>query len=111
MDNTEDEYVITWEAPVIEKPEFRLYYDDKGNVLTYTCEKLEGNYVVIDALTFAEARPDIKVVAGKLIRNSAGAVVSRLYKDTEGVLCEIEDVSIITEISGQRWKLKLTAIS
>jgi hypothetical protein len=44
-----DDVVIVWEAPKIIAPEFRLYYDDKGNVICYSCEKLEGNYIVIDA--------------------------------------------------------------
>lgn len=105
MTNEED-YVIVWEAPVIEKPEFRLYYDDKGNVLTYTCEKLEGNYVVVDPITFAEARPDVKVIDGKLIKASQGGVASRLFLSDEGQLCEIEDVSIITTTNGRYWKLK-----
>ena len=103
---SEEEYVITWEAPINEKPELRLYYDDRGQVVTYTCEKLEGNYIVIDALTFAEARPDVRVVDGKVIRPGSGAVISRLYPDKIGVLCEAEDVSIITEADGQYWKLK-----
>lgn len=104
-DETED-YVIYWEAPVIEKPEFRLYYDDKGSVVCYTGEKLEGNYIVIDSLTFAEARPDVKVVDGKLVKASSGGVASRLFPSNEGVLCEVEDVSIITNKNGQYWKLK-----
>lgn len=107
---SEEEYVITWEAPIIEKPEFRLYYDDKGQVVTYTCEKLEGNYIVIDALMFAEARPDVRVVAGKVVRAGSGAVISRLYPDKTGVLCEAEDVSIITETDGQYWKLKTVSL-
>jgi hypothetical protein len=101
-----DEVVVIWESHKVDKPEFRLYYDDKGSVTGYTCEKLEGNYIVIDAITFAEARPDIKVVDGKIIRNNYGSVVSKLCKDTEGVLCEAEDLSIITEAVGQYWKLK-----
>lgn len=107
---SEEEYVITWEAPIIEKPEFRLYYDDKGQVVTYTCEKLEGNYIVIDALMFAEARPDVRVVAGKVVRAGSGAVISRLYPDKTGVLCEAEDVSIITEAAGKYWKLKTVSL-
>lgn len=107
---TEEEYVITWEAPIIEKPEFRLYYDERGNVVTYTCEKLEGNYIVIDSLTFAEARPDVKIVDGKLIRQGSGAVISKLEKSDQGVLCELEDVSIITTDSGQHWALKTIAL-
>jgi hypothetical protein len=105
-----DEVVVIWESHKIDKPEFRLYYDDKGSVTGYTCEKLEGNYIVIDAITFAEARPDIKVVDGKIIRNNYGSVVSKLCKATEGVLCEAEDVSIITETVGQYWKLKTVSL-
>ena len=105
-----DEVVVIWESHKVDKPEFRLYYDDKGCVIDYTCEQHEGNYIVIDATTFAEARPDIKVVDGKIIRNNYGSVVSKLCKDTEGVQCEIEDVSIITETVGQYWKLKTVSL-
>lgn len=103
----DEEYVITWEAPIIEKPEFRLYYDDRGNVVTYTCEKIDGDYVVIDALTFAEARPDVSVVNGKLIRQGSGIVISKLKPSEDGRLCEREDVSILSESGsdGQYWKL------
>lgn len=106
----QEEFIVIWDNPIKVKPEFRLYYDEKGNVITYTCESIEGNYIVIDALTFAEARPDIKVVDGELIRDRAGSVISRLYKNTEGVLCELEDVSIITETNGQYWKLKTVSL-
>lgn len=109
MDNTE-EYTIVWEAPVLEKPEFRLYYDEKGYPLCYTCEKLEGDYIVIDNLTFAEARPDVRVVDKQLIKCSSGSVISRLYPSSEGVLCEIEDISIITDTDGQYWKLKTVSL-
>lgn len=102
----QDEFIVIWESHKVDKPEFRLYYDDKGYIISYTCEKTEGDYIVVDALTFAEARPDIRVIDGKIIKNHAGSVVSRLYKDTAGVLCEIEDVSIITKSDGQYWNLK-----
>ncbi len=105
IDN-DQEYVITWEAPVIEKPELRLYYDDKGSVICYTCEKLEGKYIIVDNLTFAEARPDIKVIDGKILKASSGTLISKLHPSTEGILCEVEDVSIITSSEGQYWKLK-----
>lgn len=110
MDNTEEEYTIVWEAPILEKPEFRLYYDDRGYPICYTCEKLEGNYIVIDALAFAESRPDVRVVDGRLIKASSGAVISRLYPDNEGVICEKEDLSIITDTEGRYWKLKTVTI-
>lgn len=101
-----DEYVIVWEAPEIQKPEFRLYYDEEGKVLFYTCEKPEGNYIVIDALTYAQSRPDVLVVDGKIVSEKYIIMISRLYPSDTGILCELEDVSIITEADGQYWKLK-----
>ena len=103
-----EEFVI-WEAPPIIKPEFRLYYDERGNVLFYTCEKPEGNYVVIDASTFAQGRPDLKVVDGKVAGQIAGSVVSKLIHDNEGISCASEDLSIIVDSSYDnitKWKLK-----
>jgi hypothetical protein len=57
---------VIWESPPIIKPEFRLYYDERGCVLFYTCEKPEGNYIVIDSNTYAQGRPDVRVVDGKI---------------------------------------------
>jgi len=79
MNNT-----IVWDAPVIIKPEFRLYYDTAGRVISYTCDKLSGNYIVIDASTFAQGRPDVRVIDGKLSTISSGVVVSKLMKSETG---------------------------
>ena len=75
-----DNQVIIFEAPKIVPPEFRLYYDDTGRVICYTCEKLPGKYIVIDKNTFAEARPDIRVVDGKVSKAKQRAVISKLVK-------------------------------
>ena len=101
-----DEYVIVWEAPIIKAPEFRLYYDDKGHVICYTCDVLEGDYILIDSLTFAEARPDVRVAEGRLIRAGTGSVISRLYPGNNGIMCEQEDISIVTDKGGKIWELK-----
>lgn len=111
MSEQQEEYILIWEAPKIEPPEFRLYYDNKGNVITYTCEKLEGDYIVIDAQTFAEGRPDAKVVNGKLVRANSGSVVSKLVPNKkEGVVCAAEDISILvsskSKVKKQKWKLE-----
>ena len=92
-----DETIIVWEAPVIVKPEFRLYYDAAGRVVCYTCEKLEGNYVVIDANTFAQSRPDLRVIDGRLSTVSTGSVVSKLTKSDIGARCAAEDISILVD--------------
>lgn len=106
-----EDFVILWEAPPVVKPEFRLYYDEKGNVLFYTCEKPEGNFVVVDALTYAQARPDIRVVDGKISTVTQGSVVSKLVKSVDdGIDCYEEDVSIVVsakdKVKKTKWKLK-----
>lgn len=106
----QEEYILLWDAPVIVKPEFRLYYDSTGHVISYTCEKPEGNYVLIDAQTYAEGRPDIRVVDGRIVRISNNAVVSKLVPDKkEGQVCSAEDLSILvsskSKVKKQKWKL------
>ena len=113
INKTDDQnYVIVWEAPARAEPvEFRLYYDESGDVRFYTCEKLEGNYIVIDRHIYAEARPYVKVVNGEIIRDihSTRSVVSKLMPANEGVCCVAEDLSIVAdpEYKGNTTKWKL----
>lgn len=106
--NTDEDVIIIWEAPKIVPPEFRLYYDDAGKVVCYTCENLEGNYIVIDATTYAQARPDIRIIDGKISTVSNHCIVSKLMPHAiQGMTCEEEDVSIISMASEgiKKWKL------
>lgn len=105
----EKDHVIIWEAPKLIPPEFRLYYDEHGKVICYTGDKsIEGNYIVIDAMTFAEARPDVRVIDGKVLRYKAEAVVHKLMPNhTEGISCSIDDVSIVVKLSEPHTKWKL----
>lgn len=106
----QEDYIVIFEAPKIVPPEFRLYYDDHGKVLFYTCEKPEGQYIVIDAMTFAEARPDVRVIEGKLSRVSSAMIVSKLMPSQEGRMCAEEDLSVLVDskekIAKKYWKLK-----
>lgn len=111
-----DDYVIIFEAPKIIPPEFRLYYDETGRVICYTCEKLQGNYIIIDKDTFAESRPDIRVVDGKISKVSHRAVISKLVHSDSGKSCASEDISIIVndeEYDGDitYWKLETNEYS
>ena len=110
MENSE-EYVIVWEAPKIEPPEFRVYYDDTGRIICYTCEKLEGNYVVVDALTFAQCRPDLRVIDGKLSSVNPRAIITKLKPGDAGQKCVKGDISIIADdfYAGETttWKLDI----
>ena len=110
MDN--QDVIILFEAPKIIPPEFRLYYDDQGKVLFYTCEKPEGNYITIDRQTYAEMRLDLRVINGVISRAMPNAVVSKLMPgdDEDSTICHSSDISIIvdSDYTGDttKWKLK-----
>ena len=107
-----EEYITVWEAPVIEAPEFRLYYKQDGSVDFYTCDSPEGKYIVIDSGVFAEARPDIKVIDGRITRNRPNAVVHKYKPSTSGVLTSIDDISILIDDTskGRHWELQVHEI-
>jgi hypothetical protein len=107
------EYIILWEQPKMEPPEFRLYYDETGSVICYTGDKsMTGNYIVIDAQTFAAARPDVRVIDGRLSTAAPKSVVYKLMpNNNEGVECVSEDISIIADDSYDgkttKWNLNI----
>ncbi len=107
MTTNNEEFIVLWEPPVQEPPEFRLYYDDKGKVVCYTGDKsITGDYIVIDALTFAEGRPDVRVIDGKISRAAPNAVVYKLMPSKNGISCAKEDISIVTTLGPTtNWKL------
>lgn len=91
--------------------EFRLYYDDQGNVLCYSCENLEGNYLIIDAQTYAECRFDIRVVNNQIVKLANKINTIKVVPSTTGIICPIEDNAIIVDESydGEtiRWETKI----
>ena len=110
-EDNQQEYIVIWEQPKMEPPEFRLYYDENGAVIGYTGDKsMTGNYIVIDAQTFAAARPDIKIIDGRISTASPKSVVYKLMpNENEGIECTAEDISIIADSSydGKKTKWKL----
>lgn len=107
----EMEHIIIWEPEPLKKPEFRLYYDDTGKVLFYSCEQPEGNYIVVDASTYAAGRPDVRVIDGKISTVAPSAVVSKLMPKDEGTSCAEEDISIVVDDTYKskitKWKLTI----
>jgi hypothetical protein len=112
-EDNQQEYIVIWEQPKMEPPEFRLYYDENGAVICYTGDKSTiGNYIVIDAQTFAAARPDLRVIDGRISTASPKSVVYKLMPNLdEGVECIAEDISIIADSlykgKTQKWKLNI----
>jgi len=93
--------------------EFRLYYDEDGKVLCYTCDKLEGQYIIIDAQTFAESRPDVRVVNGRVVSSIQNTIIAKLKPtDTGGTACLPEDICIISkdDTHAIKWKLNLNEL-
>lgn len=89
--------------------EFRLYYDSVGNVIYYTCEKPEGQYIVVDTATYAAGRLDVKVIDGQLLPSSE-SIFAQLVQTINGVVCAKQDVSIIVTDDYQdtnTWDVKL----
>lgn len=103
-------YIILWEPEPMIKPEYRLYYDDSGRVLFYSCEKPEGNYIVIDAVTYSAGNPGLRIVDGRISTVQRGNVVARLVPGEIGISCAKEDVSIVVGKKHKeiiKWKLML----
>jgi len=94
MDTINEEFFYI-EIQQPQPPEFRLYYDDQGNVICYTCEKLEGKYIVIDRETYVECRPDLKIMNGEIVRDKTGTYVTRLELSDKGTTTAIEDINIV----------------
>lgn len=89
----------------IKKPvEYRLYYGEAGEVVTYTCEDLPGTYIVITKEQFAEARWDATVVDGRLTYKDRITHVIKLAKNgVEGVKTSKYDINIITDVDYNYW--------
>jgi hypothetical protein len=77
--------------------DFRLYYDSNGDVIEYSMTSLDGVYLQIDALTFAERRYDVKVIDGQIIRLHELNQL-KLHEVTEnGIACHSTDISIVVD--------------
>lgn len=89
--------------------EYRLYYDDHGRVITYTTENIDGKYIVITPLQYAEARPDIVIVDGNIVETHQNTGIYTLTRNLiDGTKCSKYDINIIVDSAddGYFWKLE-----
>lgn len=77
--------------------EYRLYYDDMGNVLFYTCDKPEGNYIVLSAHQYALGDPNIIIKDGEIVKKEYKRTISKYYKSNEGTQCSNFDINIVVD--------------
>jgi hypothetical protein len=89
--------------------EYRVYYNDDGSIKFYSMEDLPGNYLVIDQDLFNQAKYDMRVKDGKLVRVSRQASW-KLVPDVDGTACHPNNVSIVVKnySNPQYWKVKTT---
>ena len=81
---------------------WRLYYNDQGEPVCYSMEDLPGNYIDIDAETFARTPANVQVVNGKLkyitVRTS-----EKLVPSHTGTQCHPRNISVVVSANGTHW--------
>jgi hypothetical protein len=91
------EIVATLSAITPIEIEYRVYYDTDGKIITYTTEKIEGQYIVITAAQYAESRHDALIIDNQLIYTHRRTYVSKLEKNkTDGIKTSKYDMSVIS---------------
>jgi hypothetical protein len=87
---------------------FRLYYNNRGDPVSYSMEDLPGNYIEIDAETYQRSRSNVRVVDGKLIPIVYKRPTSKLIPSTTGTVCSPVDVSVVVPEDQPhiKWSLK-----
>lgn len=105
---------LIFKSPEIVKPEFRLYYDEGGNLICYSADSpdLPYKYLVIDALTFAACRPDVKVINEKIVKKSSLKFLSKYKPALDGIKCKSQDLSILSvdDKNTTTWNYEVTEI-
>ena len=88
---------------------FRLYYTDTGKPVIYSMEKLPGNYIEVDPVTYAIAPFNIRVVDNKIVYIKPVVTVKKLRPTSNnGIACDPRDVCIVvtTDQAHTKWSLK-----
>jgi hypothetical protein len=85
---------------------YRLYYDDHGNPLFYSMEDLPGNYIDIDAKTYAESASRVRVINGQILKNVA-PTSTKLIPGNQGISCDSRDICVIVDETqpNTKWNL------
>lgn len=99
-----------WEKPEV-RQEFRLYYDDQGQVIYYSMEDLPGNYIIVDRLTFDQARFDLRVKDGKIVKLRHPASWKLVPCESNTYACHPDDITIVVSQDHEQkkyWEMRTT---
>lgn len=95
MSMTEEEFWAAL-APVESNPVFfRLYYNNDGSPICYSMEDLPHNYIEIDAVTFHQSPPNVRVVDGKMQVINPARYVKKLVPGNAGTPCDPRDICVV----------------
>ena len=97
---TEDEFwLILHSAPEPKPISYRLYYTDKGHPIIYSMDELAGNYIEVDAETYALAPFNVRIVDNKIVYIKPVRTITKLQPSNSGTACSPHDVSIVVDES------------
>lgn len=74
---------------------FRLYHNDDGSPICYTMEELPGNYIEVDATTYAIAPYNVRVINSQFTVIKPVVTVKKLQPSSNGIACDKRDVCIV----------------
>jgi hypothetical protein len=90
------EVLTSFEWPVPTPVSFRLYYNTNGTPRLYTMEDLPGDYIEVDAETYALSPFNVRVVDQRLVHIRPKIQVQKLIPTTDqGTLCDPRDVCVV----------------
>lgn len=88
---------------------YRLYYDGHGKPVVYSMEDLPGDYIEVDAETYAISSFWMRVVDQKLIPVLPTVTVQKLQPSDNGTACDPRDVCVVVTEQQSHIKWSLTA--
>lgn len=96
---------VDWSKPAT--TEYRIYYDTAtGQILDYTTESRDGDFILVDRETFARHRFEPKIRDGKLVWPKPA--LGKLIPAEFGTPCHPWDITIICQQQdSQHWKIKI----
>lgn len=104
----EEFWSILHDAPEPRPTFFRLYYDDNGMPIAYSMDDMPGNYIEVDADTFARGKGDVRVINGQLTVIDRQNHMTKLRPNHEhGTACHPQDVNVVVPESTQHVKWSL----
>lgn len=96
----EEFFSILGAAPGPYEISYRLYHDERGRVRFYSMEDLPGQWIAVDAETYALASHRVRVVNGRVVPVPPVSQVEKLRpSSSQGTCCDPRDICLIVDES------------